>query len=247
MRPLPRKSGVSTSMRVFGDLARIAPMQSAKCWAPPSRRSSRSTLVTTTYFRPMSATVWARLAGSPASGGFGRPWATSQNEQRRVQTSPRIMNVAVPWLKHSWMFGQLASSQTVTRRFSRSLAFSVCTALPDGIRTRIHDGLRSTGASANCTGERPILSPPSCLTPACNGAADGVSPCTTCRGMMRAVVSVMALVGGAQAASVRSGRSVAGWRSNPNWRARWPSSTGLTAAMPDGPPKSTIEVTCSPW
>ena len=99
-------------------------MQSTKCWAPPSRRSSRSTLVTTTYFRPMSATVRARFSGSPASGGFGRPWATSQNEQRRVQTSPRIMKVAVPWLKHSWMFGQLASSHTVTRRFSRSLALS---------------------------------------------------------------------------------------------------------------------------
>lgn len=104
-------------MRVLGELARMAAMQSTKCWAPPSRRSSRSTLVTTTYFRPISATVVARLAGSLASGGLGRPCATSQNEQRRVQTSPRIMKVAVPWLKHSWMFGQLASSQTVTRRF----------------------------------------------------------------------------------------------------------------------------------
>lgn len=195
MRPLPRKSGVSTSMRVPGDFSRMAVMQSTKCWAPPSRRSSRSTLVTTTYFRPMSATVWPRLAGSLASGGFGRPWATSQNEQRRVQTSPRIMKVAVPWPKHSWMFGQLASSHTVTRRFSRSLAFRFCTALPEGMRTRIQDGLRSTGASANCTGERLILSPPSCLTPACNGAADGESPCTICRGMERAVVSVMAVPG----------------------------------------------------
>src|SRR2546429_7377716 len=52
-----------------------------------------------------------------------------------------------------------------------------CTALPEGMRTRIQDGLRSTGASANCTGERLILSPPSCLTPAFKGAADGESPC----------------------------------------------------------------------
>ena len=94
----------------------------------------------------MSAMVRARLAGSAASGGFGRPWATSQKEQRRVQTSPRIMNVAVPWLKHSWMFGQLASSQTVTRRFSRSLLLSLATALPAGMRTRIQLGLRSIGA-----------------------------------------------------------------------------------------------------
>ena len=62
----------------------------------------------------MSATVCARVSGSVGSGGLGRPWATSQKLQRRVQTSPRIMNVAVPWLKHSWMFGQLASSHTVT-------------------------------------------------------------------------------------------------------------------------------------
>jgi hypothetical protein len=47
------------------------------------------------------------------------------------------------------MFGQLASSQTVTRRFSRSLAFRFWTALPEGMRTRIQEGLRSTGASAN--------------------------------------------------------------------------------------------------
>src|SRR5690606_6046566 len=101
----------------------------------------------------MSEIVRARFDGSAASGGFGRPCATSQKLQRRVHTSPRIMKVAVPWLKHSWMLGQLASSQTVTRRFSRSLLLSFATALPDGIRTRIHDGLRSTGAvSSNFTG-----------------------------------------------------------------------------------------------
>ena len=78
----------------------------------------------------------------------------AQKLQRRVQTSPRIMKVAVPWLKHSWMFGQLASSHTVTSRFSRSLALSCCTELPDGMRTRIQLGLRRVGASANCTGDR---------------------------------------------------------------------------------------------
>ncbi len=112
------------------------------------------------------------------------------------------MKVAVPWLKHSWMFGQLASSQTVTRRFSRSFALRVCTALPDGIRTRIHDGLRSTGASANCTGERLILSPPSCLTPACSGA-DALSPERTCKGMERALGWVMASSAGRRSGRVR--------------------------------------------
>src|SRR5690606_23562318 len=135
-------------------------------------------------------TVSARRRGSSASGGFGRPWATSQKLQRRVQTSPRIMKVAVPWPKHSWMFGQLASSQTVTRRFLRSFDFSAATAPLDGIRTRIHDGLRSTGASTNATGERPILSPATCFTP--GTSEGGGSLLTTASGMdLAAEVSVM--------------------------------------------------------
>ena len=44
----PRKSGTSTSMVVRGLASRTARMQSTKCCAPPSRRSSRSTLVITT-------------------------------------------------------------------------------------------------------------------------------------------------------------------------------------------------------
>src|SRR5690606_603803 len=176
MRPLPRKSGVRISILVPGVAARMAAMQSTKCWAPPSRRSSRSTEVTTTYFRPMSATVAASRRGSSGSGGLGRPWATSQKLQRRVQTSPRIMNVAVPWPKHSWMLGQLASSHTVTSRLARSLDFSAATAPLEGIRTRIQEGLRSTGASTNSTGERAILSPATCLAPGTSGA--GASPTT---------------------------------------------------------------------
>src|SRR5690606_26202994 len=150
----------------------------------------------------MSATVSARRRGSSASGGFGRPWATSQKLQRRVHTSPRIMKVAVPWPKHSWMLGQLASSHTVTRRLARSLDFSCATALPDGIRTRIQDGLRSTGASANCTGERAILSPATCFTPGCSDA--GAVSSTTERGMALLLGSDM---GGS---SERRGRRGAG-------------------------------------
>src|SRR5690606_36359425 len=106
-----------------------------------------------------------------------------------------VQTCALPISKHSWMFGQLASSHTVTRRFSRSLALRFCTALPDGIRTRIHDGLRSTGASANCTGERPILSPPSCLAPASSGAAGAVSG-RTWSGMVRGAGVLMAPIVG---------------------------------------------------
>jgi hypothetical protein len=80
------------------------------------------------------------------------------------------------------MFGQLASSQTVTSRFSRSLALRLATALPLGIRTRIHEGLRSAGASANCTGERAILSPATCFSPGCS--AGGAGSATTVSGMV---------------------------------------------------------------
>ena len=36
-----------------------------------------------------------------------------------------IMNVAVPWVKHSARFGQFASSQTVTRPCRRSSFFQL--------------------------------------------------------------------------------------------------------------------------
>jgi hypothetical protein len=42
-----------------------------------------------------------------------------QKEQARVQVSPMIIMVAWRCDQHSPMFGQAASSQTVTRRFSR--------------------------------------------------------------------------------------------------------------------------------
>src|SRR6476619_5497046 len=161
---------------------------------------------------PLSRIVSARWRGSSASGGFGRPCATSQNEQRRVQTSPRIMNVAVPWLKHSWMLGQLASSQTVTRRFSRSFALRLATELPDGMRTRIHDGLRSTGAAANCTGERAIFSAATWRTPGCS---DGRSP-TTARGMVLMGDSLMRSGG----LGFRKGKRRRGGRAQPQSELR---------------------------
>ena len=117
----PRKSGVRISICVAGDSSRVFRMQSTKCAAPPSRRSSRSTLVMTTYFSCSAAMVLARLSGSSASSGSGRPWPTSQNGQRRVHLSPMIMNVAVPLPKHSPMFGHEASSHTVCSLCSRRI------------------------------------------------------------------------------------------------------------------------------
>ena len=61
----------------------------------------------------MSATERATRAGSSGSFQVGLPVLTLQNPQRRVQVSPRIMNVAVPRSQHSPMLGQAASRQTV--------------------------------------------------------------------------------------------------------------------------------------
>jgi len=90
----------------------------AKCEAPPSDTSSRSTDVMTTYRRPSVRTASASRSGSAASTSEGMPCGTAQYPHARVQTSPRIMNVAVPWCQHSPMFGQRASSHTVLRRDS---------------------------------------------------------------------------------------------------------------------------------
>ena len=52
-----------------------------------------------------------RLAGS---SGPGNPVLTLQKAHARVQVSPMIMNVACFFYQHSPMFGQPASSHTVT-------------------------------------------------------------------------------------------------------------------------------------
>ena len=85
-----------------GFAARTARITWLKCSAPPSGRSSRSTLVITTWRRPRRAAASATWAGSSASTpGRGSPLFTLQNPQRRVHVSPRIMNVAVPAFQHS--------------------------------------------------------------------------------------------------------------------------------------------------
>src|SRR4051812_28023850 len=154
-------------MVVPGEAARIARMQSTKCWAPPSFKSSRSTLVTTTYESLSRATVPARCSGSCTSGASGRPWATSQNGQRRVQMSPRIMKVAVPLPKHSAIFGQDASSQTVWRLRARRTSFTSWN-LESGMaaRTRIHAGLASGARGTILIGMRAVFAAPFSLVPA---------------------------------------------------------------------------------
>src|SRR5258705_3363125 len=79
--------------------------------------------------------------------------------------SPRIMKVAVPLPKHSAMFGQEASSQTVCRRCSRRIRLiSWKRESGIGARTRIQSGLASFAFGTNCS--RAVFSAPFCLTPA---------------------------------------------------------------------------------
>jgi hypothetical protein len=60
----------------------------------------------------MSRIVAANFSGSSVLTGKGIPWATSQNGPRRFQIAPKIIKVAVPWLKHSCKLGHDASSHT---------------------------------------------------------------------------------------------------------------------------------------
>src|SRR6267143_1706350 len=66
---------------------------------------------------------------------------TAQNPHARVQRSPAIMKVAVPWLQHSQRFGHWALSQTVCNRKSEISALVEKKTGFDGKRTLIQDGL----------------------------------------------------------------------------------------------------------
>src|SRR5207302_11369135 len=67
---------------------------------------------------------------------------TAQNPHARVQRSPAIMKVAVPWLQHSQRFGHCALSQTVCSRKSEISALVEKKTGLFGRRTLIHSGLR---------------------------------------------------------------------------------------------------------
>ena len=123
----------------------------------------------TTYESFKAAIVLAKLAGSFASKGSGRPCPTSQNGHRLVHLSPMIIKVAVPLPKHSPIFGQLASSQTVTSWFSRKIfLISVNRELLDAALTRIQSGfLRISARGTILIGIRAVLSADFCF---CSGS-----------------------------------------------------------------------------
>ena len=90
----------------------------------------------------MRATERATRSGSSGSFHVGLPVLTLQNPQRRVQVSPRIMNVAVPRSQQSPMFGHAASLQTVCSPSSAIVFDSSRYVELPGRGTLNHAGLR---------------------------------------------------------------------------------------------------------
>src|ERR1700758_3683720 len=123
--------------------------------------SSRSTLVITACLRPIRATDRATRAGSRGSFQVGFPVLTLQKPHRRVHVSPRIMNVAVPRVQHSPMFGHAASWQTVWRFSALIRRFSSRYAGPPGAGTLNHGGLRArNGCTSAPSTSRTLDMPP---------------------------------------------------------------------------------------
>src|SRR5881392_3010715 len=118
----------------------MAAIVRAKWFAPPSFRSSRATAVTTTCFNFIRRTASATRCGSSASSANGLAVVTAQNPHARVQRSPAIIIVAVPWLQHSQRFGHCALSQTVCKRKSEMSALVEKKTGFDGNRTLIQGG-----------------------------------------------------------------------------------------------------------
>ena len=131
----------------------------------------------------------AKLWGSFVSRGSGRPWPTSQKGHRRVHLSPMIMNVAVPLPKHSPIFGQLASSQTVTNSFSRRIfLISAKRELFDAALTRIQSGFFNTSSSGTILiGMRAVFSADFCFRSGSYSGAD----CTSIPDLSTVMVSYM--------------------------------------------------------
>ena len=146
-RRTPWKSPTRVSTRRSGLRSLMRRTVFATWAAPPSSRSSRSTMVITTYARPMPSRARAVFSGSRGSvSPPGSPVFTAQKRQPRVHVSPRIMMVAVPCPQHSKMLGQRASSQTVCRsrlRISSRSALNWACCSPAGRRTRNQSGFRA--------------------------------------------------------------------------------------------------------
>ena len=94
----------------------------AKCAAPPSARSSRSTDVMTTCFRPSVATASATLLGSVGIERAGKPRLHIAEGAGARAGVAHDHHGRVLFVQHSPIFGQPASSQTVCRLFVRTIS-----------------------------------------------------------------------------------------------------------------------------
>jgi hypothetical protein len=101
----------------------------------------------------------ATRRGSSVSYSEGRPVATAQKEQLRVQTLPNIMNVAVPRPQHSPMLGQFPLWQMVCSLYSSTIDLTFAYSFPVGSFTLSQSGLRvRLVASSEITGNSIIES-----------------------------------------------------------------------------------------
>lgn len=89
-----------------------------------SSSSSLSTEVITQCFNPISFMEWAIFLGSSSSNGKGFPVWVAQNLHERVQISPAIIKVAVPFVQHSPMFGHFPLEQMVCNWFNSTIFFT---------------------------------------------------------------------------------------------------------------------------
>src|SRR5438874_6128563 len=94
----------------------------------------------TTCFNLIRRTASATRCGSSSSSANGLAVVTAQNPQARVQRSPAIIIVAVPWLQHSQRFGHCALPQTVCSRRSEMSALVEKKTGFEGKRTLIQGG-----------------------------------------------------------------------------------------------------------
>src|SRR5690242_7936769 len=144
------KSGIKVSSVVFGANFLTALIVCCQIIDPPSFNSSLSTEVITACFTFMREIASATLLGSCKSAGSGRPVATAQKPQLRVQILPSIIKVAVPSPQHSPIFGQLPLSQIVCSLCSSTIFLTCLYSSPIGNFTRSQFGLRgfsNTGKS----------------------------------------------------------------------------------------------------
>src|SRR6476619_6200268 len=94
----------------------------------------------TMCFNFIRRTASATRCGSSSSKANGFAVVTAQNPQARVQRSPAIIMVAVPWLQQSQRCGHCALSQTVCNRKSEISALVEKKTGFDGSRTFIQGG-----------------------------------------------------------------------------------------------------------